>query len=74
MGPDPRSAIAAEHAGSALDFNEKEASRREDQYVYFIDRSIVRNEFEVGPDAIGIAVGGRVHNPMPRVPKETATE
>ena len=57
MGPDPRSAIAAEHAGSALDFNEKEASRSEDQYVYFIDRSVVRDEFEVGPDAIGVAVG-----------------
>jgi hypothetical protein len=55
--PDPRGTIAAECAGSTFDFNEKEAPRSEDQYVYFIDRPVVRDEFEVGPDAIGIAVG-----------------
>ena len=56
-GPGPGAGVAGEPAGAALDFDEEEALRGEDQQVHLIDRTIVGDKFKVRPGPVRLAVG-----------------
>ena len=50
--PSPSSGITAKSPRSALDLDEKEALRREDEQIDFVDAAVVGNELKVAPCSI----------------------
>ena len=59
--------VAGQNARTALDLDEEEAGRREHECVNFADLALVVDEFEVGPDVPGIAVGQVASKPVQRL-------
>ena len=56
--------VAGDEAGAALDLDEEEARRREDQRVDFVDLAFLVYEFEVGPRMPGFPIGKVVAKPV----------
>ena len=59
-GPIPEVAVAGDKAAAAFPFDEKDAGLGDDEGVDFVDGAIVGDEFEVGVDEDGVAIGQRV--------------
>ena len=64
--PGPAMRIAGQNARAALDLDQEEADRRQHQGIHLVDLALIVDEFEVGPDAPGIAVGQMTAQPVQR--------
>lgn len=56
-GPGPRVDVAVEDARPALDLDQEEPHRGQNQRVDLIDRAVVGHELEVRPRHVGLVVG-----------------
>ena len=56
-GPRPRVDVTVQDARAALDLDEEEPHRREDQGVHLVDCAVIREELEVRPRHVGLVVG-----------------
>jgi hypothetical protein len=65
--PQPRVRVAADDAGPALDLDEEEARRRQDQRVDLVDLAFLVDELEVGPGVPGLAIGKMIAKPVQRL-------
>ena len=66
--PRPRTLVALHGAGAALDLDEVEALRREDEEVDLVDRPVVGDELEVRPRAVRVVIGQPVAHERERLP------
>ena len=55
--PGPGTRISLEPAGTAFDLDEKKSLGREDEQIDLIDTSVIGDEFEIGPGAVGRKFG-----------------
>ena len=62
--PQPGVGIAGDYAGPALNLDEKETRRREDQRVDLVNLPFLIDEFEVGPRVPGLAIGKVISKPV----------
>ena len=66
--PRPCPLVALHDSGPALDLDEVEALRRQDEQVDLVDRPVVGNELEVRPRAVGVVIVQPVAHERERVP------